>query len=223
MRESAREALLNAAQRLFAERGYSQVSTRELAEAAGVNLGAIQYYFGSKQSLFIAAVHCMLNDCTMLRSQLTGSGPCTSRLDAAQRLRDFIYGLLTYILRPTGPQATRVMCREVLCSSSEDGELFEQLVDSVVTNFSRPTHNALVTVLETLSPQLSDSVRSQIVASIVGQCTFYVTHRPFVERIRQEDLSDDLAFNSIAEHVIRFTLQGIRCEDDLINQILPLK
>lgn len=44
----AREALIEAAKTLFIEKGYDGVSTREVAEAAGVNLGAIQYYFGSQ-------------------------------------------------------------------------------------------------------------------------------------------------------------------------------
>ena len=51
----ARETLLKVATKLFIERGYNGVSTRELAEAADVNLGAIQYHFGSKAKLFVEA------------------------------------------------------------------------------------------------------------------------------------------------------------------------
>ena len=56
---SARKALILAAQKLFTEKGYAVVSTRELAEEANVNLGAIQYHFGSKANLFVEAVQSM--------------------------------------------------------------------------------------------------------------------------------------------------------------------
>jgi len=49
---SAQERLLAAAERLFAERGYNGVPVRDIAAAAGVNLGVIPYYFGTKENLF---------------------------------------------------------------------------------------------------------------------------------------------------------------------------
>lgn len=48
--------LLKTAAALFARRGVDGVSTRELAKQAGVNLCAINYYFGSKQKLYEAVV-----------------------------------------------------------------------------------------------------------------------------------------------------------------------
>jgi len=51
----ARERLLLAALRLFAEKGYKAASTREIAQAAGANIAAISYYFGDKAGLYRAA------------------------------------------------------------------------------------------------------------------------------------------------------------------------
>jgi AcrR family transcriptional regulator len=48
----ARGRLLLAALRLFAEKGFAKTSTREIAQAAGVNLAAIKYYFGDKEGLY---------------------------------------------------------------------------------------------------------------------------------------------------------------------------
>ncbi len=54
--EDTRRRILDAAIVAFAADGYEGVSTRRLAEQAGVNLPAIQYYFGSKEGLFRAAI-----------------------------------------------------------------------------------------------------------------------------------------------------------------------
>lgn len=49
---NARERLLDAAERLFADYGFNGVSVRTIVQEAGVNLGAIPYYFGTKENLF---------------------------------------------------------------------------------------------------------------------------------------------------------------------------
>lgn len=46
-----REKILNAAEALFGEYGYSATSLRHIISEAGVNLAAIHYHFGSKQGL----------------------------------------------------------------------------------------------------------------------------------------------------------------------------
>jgi len=53
--EEARQRLLHAGLRLFAQQGFAQTTTRELAEAAQVNVAAISYYFGDKAGLYRAA------------------------------------------------------------------------------------------------------------------------------------------------------------------------
>lgn len=50
----ARQRLLYTALHLFAEKGYQKTSTRMIADTAGVNLGAITYYFGDKPGLYRA-------------------------------------------------------------------------------------------------------------------------------------------------------------------------
>ena len=46
---------LDAAERQFAENGYAGAKIRAIAEEAEANLGALHYYWGSKESLFRAA------------------------------------------------------------------------------------------------------------------------------------------------------------------------
>src|SRR5262245_53037669 len=48
---TTKELILDTAERLFAERGLDTTSVRDITGAAGVNLGAITYHFGTKQNL----------------------------------------------------------------------------------------------------------------------------------------------------------------------------
>ena len=46
-----RTAILGAAERLYADRGFADVTLRDIVAAAGVNLAAVNYHFGSKDEL----------------------------------------------------------------------------------------------------------------------------------------------------------------------------
>lgn len=50
-----RSALLDAASRLFTERGLADVSASEIAREAGAFPSQVTYYFGSKEGLFVEA------------------------------------------------------------------------------------------------------------------------------------------------------------------------
>src|SRR3954453_9830828 len=55
-RAAAEEALLDAAERLLVDVGYAGITTRRLAEEAGVNHGLVHYYFGSNENLLVRAL-----------------------------------------------------------------------------------------------------------------------------------------------------------------------
>lgn len=52
--QDRRELLLQTAVAVFGRHGYDAAGTRAIAEQAGVNLGLITYYFGSKHDLYLA-------------------------------------------------------------------------------------------------------------------------------------------------------------------------
>jgi AcrR family transcriptional regulator len=52
-RSAAEEALLDAAERLLVDVGHAGITTRGLAETAGVNHGLVHYYFGSNEQLLL--------------------------------------------------------------------------------------------------------------------------------------------------------------------------
>jgi AcrR family transcriptional regulator len=55
-RSAAEEALLDAAERLLVDVGHAGITTRRLAEEAGVNHGLVHYYFGSNENLLARAL-----------------------------------------------------------------------------------------------------------------------------------------------------------------------
>jgi AcrR family transcriptional regulator len=67
-----REAILAAAGRQFAERGYDRASMRAIAAAAGVDQKLIAYFFGSKQGLFVATVGLPFNPAETVPAILAG-------------------------------------------------------------------------------------------------------------------------------------------------------
>jgi AcrR family transcriptional regulator len=55
-RSLAEDALLDAAERLLVDVGYAGITTRRLADEAGVNHGLVHYYFGSNENLLVRAL-----------------------------------------------------------------------------------------------------------------------------------------------------------------------
>jgi AcrR family transcriptional regulator len=55
-RIEATDALLDAAEQLLVEIGFAGITTRKLAERAGVNHGLVHYYFGSMEELLLRVV-----------------------------------------------------------------------------------------------------------------------------------------------------------------------
>ena len=81
----ARKLLLEAAKKVLRRDGYSGLSTREVAEAAGVPLSQIHYHFGSKTGLVLALFEHQNNE--LLSRQRTmfddTSMPLSARWDRA--------------------------------------------------------------------------------------------------------------------------------------------
>lgn len=49
---STEQKIIEAAQKIFTQKGFAATRTRDIAEESGINLALINYYFGSKENLF---------------------------------------------------------------------------------------------------------------------------------------------------------------------------
>ena len=71
--DARREEILLAAHRLFVERPYAQVSTTDIAAAAGVARGLLNHYFGTKRDLYVEVVRRMTAVPDLVTELVTGS------------------------------------------------------------------------------------------------------------------------------------------------------
>src|SRR5262252_5809342 len=67
---ATKDRILDAAEALFMEHGFEATSLRSITAAAGVNLAAVNYHFGSKEELFQAVLTRRLDPMNQERIEL---------------------------------------------------------------------------------------------------------------------------------------------------------
>jgi len=133
--EQSRLRLLQAGLALFAQHGYAQTSTRDIAEAAGTNLAAIGYYFGDKAGLYRAAFRQTMGEPAADIARY--SDPALTLPDA---LRGFYAGFIDPMREGDSTrQCMKLHMREML----EPTGMWEQEIAQGI----RPGHEALLALL----------------------------------------------------------------------------
>lgn len=90
--EGQRERLLDVAERLFAEHGIAETSVRAITSEAGVNVAAINYYFGSREELVQTVIARRLAPVNQERVRLLDA--CLQRAgDNAPAVEDLLHAL----------------------------------------------------------------------------------------------------------------------------------
>lgn len=65
-----KDHILDVAERVFSELGYDGASTRTISGEAGVNMAMLNYYFGSKEGLFLAVFNRKINSFAQILQDL---------------------------------------------------------------------------------------------------------------------------------------------------------
>jgi TetR/AcrR family transcriptional regulator len=100
----AEERILAGALEAFSEHGFDGAKMRDIAARAGVTLGLLQYYFGSKQKLWRAAVDRAFED---MRGGLQALLANDSGADPRERLRQIVRAHVSFVAQR--PEFVRLM------------------------------------------------------------------------------------------------------------------
>lgn len=203
-----RERILLAAGREFAERGYEAATVRDICTAAGVNVAAVNYYFGDKRRLYIESVKHAHEE----RFRRVPQPEWAPGTPADRRLRDFVGSMLDRMLgEGQPPWQVRLMMRELLQPTEACRELVE---DSI-----RPHFGILLGILDELvGGALPASELRRVGLSIIGQCFLYRAAGDVVAMLVPAGELD--AFHTpraIADHVTRFTLAALGAVKPLVR------
>lgn len=196
--ERTREAILEAAENLFARKGYEETSLQEIGQLAGVSRGTPNYFFGSKEQLYNAVLDRLMqaeqNIINEVRPQLASgeSNPQEVITQAVSRFLDLL------VARPT---FVRLIEREAL----NQGRFLRQRSGFLAV---------LKEGLDMINTDLkSEDVRpldpDQLLLSIIALCWFPLAHNETFVQPLGLNATDPLFLEQRKQHIIELVLHGI--------------
>ena len=122
--DSAREAILAAAERVFARAGFNGATTAAIAEAAGVPKPNLHYHFGSKNELYREVLSRTLHDWLVPMDGLEPEADPRAALEAYIRAK--------MAMSAERPDASRVFANELLHGAPVLGEAMRSELRAMV-------------------------------------------------------------------------------------------
>jgi TetR/AcrR family transcriptional regulator, regulator of cefoperazone and chloramphenicol sensitivity len=206
---ATRERLLEAAERLFADKGYLATSVRDITEAAGANLAAINYHFGGKENLYRELFVRRLENLS------------DQRIAAIRRVLDEEGG------RATPGSIIRAFAEAFLLplSEGETGRRWVQLLtrefverhmpaEVLCTRYLDPVSDALREALRTVTPGLEDREALACVHSVVAQLVHVIHGARFYGTLAERTVVG-FSFDEIVDHIARFSAAGVRARAEV--------
>lgn len=197
----ARQRLLRAALKLFAEKGFAKTSTRAIALSAGANIGAIRYYFGDKAGLYRA----------VFGDPLGNPDGDPNRFDQPQlSLRQSLQGLLAGFTEPLkqgdlAQYCMRLHFREML----EPTGLWDQKIDNNI----KPAHEGLLRVLSRhLGVTQVDDDLHRLAFSIVGLGIHLFVGHDVMQALKPELAGTPQAIDLYTERLVDYALAMVHSE-----------
>jgi AcrR family transcriptional regulator len=197
--DTTRERIIDAAGQLFAERGFELTTVRDICQAAGANIAAVNYYFRDKERLYVEAVvqaHRWRLDQATLPDWDEHTPP-------EKKLADFIETFFKRVLGgPDDTWRTKLVMREIMQPSNACVEVAQSNI--------RPQFEILHSILRELLPaDVTDEERHLIGFSIVGQCLFYHVANPIIRNLIDGSEYATYDVTKLAQHVTDFTLASL--------------
>jgi AcrR family transcriptional regulator len=193
---ATRQRLVEAGARLFAERGFSKVTVREICRSARANVAAINYHFGGKKGLYDEIVQSAIRTMhgTTEAIQAAGEGK-----PPEEQLRIFVRIFLTRVVQARDGWIHHLMAREFNDPTPA--------LDLVVTHVVKPRMAYLGSVIaKLLGCRQSDPRVEHCVMSVQAQCLILLNDK-INSRLQFELTNKKL--EEIADHISTFSLAGI--------------
>lgn len=202
---SNRDVLLEIAEELFANHGYDGVSLRNITEQAGTRLASVNYFFGSKEKLFVEVItrraFLLSKDRVDALREINFSDGGEQRVLAKRIVEAFVLPLLW---RSTaGDQGWKNYCRLIAQVAVVRDWIPERTVD-----LFNPVALEFVEALEKVFPDLDERQIHYCFQFMLGS-----TLNVFVENQRLDSMSHNRFRSSdlepICESLITFISAGI--------------
>jgi TetR/AcrR family transcriptional regulator len=196
---SGEQAILKAAEILFAEKGFAAVSMSAIAKLANTSKPNIYHHFKNKNDLYLAIMKNAVQSTSSLLDALEDA-PGTFK----QRLTEFSAGQLGNIM--SHKRSSQLILREALSGNSERGrEIAKHLVANV---FSRLI--AMVGQGQQAGEFRADVDPTLAAFMITAANMFFFQASPVIQKIPEVHLTDDAAtyskgvmdilFNGLLQH-----------------------
>lgn len=197
----ARERLLLAALRLFAEQGFARTSIRDIAQAAGANVAAVSYYFGDKQGLYKAVftepMGSPKDDIALF------DGPDLS-------LEQALHGLFSGFTEPLKQGEMVLLCTRLhMREMVEPTGVWAEEIDNGIKPYQAALAALLCRHFQLHEPD--DDVH-RLAFSIVSLGVFLFMGRDVIQAIRPELIGSAPALDAWAERMVGFALAMVETE-----------
>jgi AcrR family transcriptional regulator len=193
-----RERLLQSAKQLFADRGFRNVTVREICRDAHANVAAVNYHFGDKLGLYRAVLQSAIDRMHETTDQARDSG---KGQPPESQLRTFISIFIRRLLDDRTGTVYRLVTREMLDPTPA--------LDAVIEQGVRPRMEFLRELIaRMIGSDENDPRVLRSVASVSTQFAAYMPN-PIADRLADSERTPADA-DAIAEHLAEFTIAGIR-------------
>lgn len=200
---STRERILQAAERLFSERGIGDVSLREITTAAGANSAAAHYHFGSKdvvlEELFARRARPIADRREQLLGELKPNRQGRPVLEDV--LRAFLQPALDLMNTPEGVAFTRLRARMVFESESVRSQVMGKAFDR--------TNAMMLEALGKALPRLPKKDLYWRMHFMLASMVYTMARPGRVESLTKGDI-DTYNAKAALEQMVRFVAAGFR-------------
>jgi TetR/AcrR family transcriptional regulator, regulator of cefoperazone and chloramphenicol sensitivity len=195
-----RERLLHAAEQLFAERGYVNVTVRDICHAARANVAAVNYYFGDKIGLYREVLQIAID---AVRSTTEAGRAAGLGYPPEEQLRRYIAVFLQRVLSADHQTVHQLIQREL----DDPTEALDALVEQGV----RPRVEYLASLVADMTGcKPTDQLTLRCVGSIMSQTLVYIRRNPIAERLGFTFTGTPKQIDEAARHITEFSVAGIQ-------------